>query len=64
MYLSDEEVKAALNACRQHLGRDGRIAFETRNPAVEERKSWTRHIQHAAFHAAARSLGDASGMWF
>lgn len=44
VFLSDEEVKAALNACRQQLGRDGRIAFETRNPFVEEWKSWTPEL--------------------
>ncbi|HWA50043.1 MAG TPA: class I SAM-dependent methyltransferase, partial [Dongiaceae bacterium] len=36
VFLSDEEVRAVLDNLRRHLAPGGRIAFETRNPAVRE----------------------------
>ena len=39
--LSDEEIRAVLSNLRRHLAPGGRIAFETRNPAVREWESWT-----------------------
>ncbi|UED87231.1 class I SAM-dependent DNA methyltransferase [Streptomyces profundus] len=39
--VDDEELRAALAAVRQLLTRDGRFAFETRNPAVRVWERWT-----------------------
>jgi SAM-dependent methyltransferase len=41
VFLSDEEIRAVLSNLRRHLAPGGRIAFETRNPAVREWESWT-----------------------
>lgn len=41
VFLSDEEIRAVLGNLRRHLAPGGRIAFETRNPAVREWQSWT-----------------------
>ena len=38
--LSDAEIDAALAALRRHLAPGGRLAFETRNPLVEEWRDW------------------------
>lgn len=41
VFLSDDEIRAVLDNLRRHLAPGGRIAFETRNPAVREWDSWT-----------------------
>ncbi len=41
VFLDDEDVRVALANLRRHLAPGGRVAFATRNPAVEEWKSWT-----------------------
>ena len=41
VFLSDDEIRAVLGNLRRHLAPGGRIAFETRNPAVREWDSWT-----------------------
>jgi SAM-dependent methyltransferase len=38
--LSDDAIRASLRALRRHLAREGRLAFETRNPLVEEWRAW------------------------
>jgi SAM-dependent methyltransferase len=38
--LSDDEVRAFLRAVRELLARDGRFAFETRDPHAREWESW------------------------
>ena len=38
--LSDETIRASLRALRRHLAPRGRLAFETRNPLVEEWRTW------------------------
>jgi SAM-dependent methyltransferase len=38
--LEDRDVRAALRALARHLAQGGRIAFETRNPAVREWQDW------------------------
>lgn len=40
VFLSDEAVREALRSLRRHLAPGGRLAFETRNPAVEEWRDW------------------------
>jgi len=40
VFLSDDEVLAALVALRRHLAPGGRLAFETRNPAVRAWQAW------------------------
>ncbi|HWA49763.1 MAG TPA: methyltransferase domain-containing protein, partial [Dongiaceae bacterium] len=44
VFLSDDEVRAVLDNLRRHLAPGGRIAFETRNPAVREWESWTPEL--------------------
>ncbi len=44
VFLSDEEIRAVLGNLRRHLAPGGRIAFETRNPAVREWESWTPEL--------------------
>lgn len=39
--LDDSAVRAALANLRRHLALGGRLAFETRNPAVREWETWT-----------------------
>jgi len=39
--VEDEEIRASLTAIRTALTRDGRFAFETRNPAARAWESWT-----------------------
>lgn len=41
VFLDDEDVLGALRKLHQHLAPDGRLAFETRNPDVEEWRTWT-----------------------
>jgi ubiquinone/menaquinone biosynthesis C-methylase UbiE len=41
VFLTDEEVRATLRTLRRHLAPAGRLAFETRNPLVEEWRGWT-----------------------
>ena len=40
LLLGDHDVRAALAALARHLAPGGRIAFETRNPAVREWQHW------------------------
>lgn len=40
VFLDDEDVRATLRALRRHLAPGGRLAFETRNPLVEEWRAW------------------------
>jgi SAM-dependent methyltransferase len=40
LLLDDRDVQAALGALARHLAPGGRIAFETRNPAVREWQDW------------------------
>ena len=39
-FLEDRDVRAALRALARHLAPAGRLAFETRNPAVREWQDW------------------------
>jgi ubiquinone/menaquinone biosynthesis C-methylase UbiE len=41
VFLGDEEIRATLRNLRRHLAPGGRLAFETRNPQVEEWRAWT-----------------------
>ena len=44
--LDDRDVRAALRALARHLAPGGRLAFETRNPAVREWQDWNpRHTR-------------------
>jgi ubiquinone/menaquinone biosynthesis C-methylase UbiE len=40
VFLADDEVRATLRALRRHLAPGGTLAFETRNPLVEEWREW------------------------
>jgi SAM-dependent methyltransferase len=41
VFVEDQELRAALAAVRRALKRDGRFAFDTRNPAARTWESWT-----------------------
>jgi SAM-dependent methyltransferase len=41
VFLEDEAVRAALASLHAHLAPGGRLAFETRNPAVRAWRTWT-----------------------
>ena len=41
VFLDDAEIRATLRTLRRHLAPGGRLAFETRNPLVEEWRGWT-----------------------
>ncbi len=41
VFFENGEVRAALGALHRHLAPGGRLAFETRNPAVRDCDSWT-----------------------
>lgn len=40
VFLENDEVRATLRNLRRHLAPGGRLAFETRNPLVEEWRTW------------------------
>ncbi|MCB8942420.1 MAG: class I SAM-dependent methyltransferase [Ardenticatenaceae bacterium] len=42
VFLTNEEIHEALVNLRRHLAVNGRLAFETRNPAAREWEGWTR----------------------
>jgi SAM-dependent methyltransferase len=44
VFLGDDEIRAVLGNLRRHLAPGGRLAFETRNPAVREWDSWTPEL--------------------
>ncbi len=41
VFLTDDDVRANLNAARRLLAEDGRFVFETRNPAVRGWEAWS-----------------------
>jgi hypothetical protein len=41
VFLSDDDVRATLRALRAHIAPGGTLAFETRNPLVEEWRDWS-----------------------
>jgi SAM-dependent methyltransferase len=41
VFLTDQDVSAVLRALRRYLAPGGRLAFETRNPAVRKWEDWT-----------------------
>jgi SAM-dependent methyltransferase len=60
LFTDDADVRAALAAVRRHLAPGGRVAFETRNPAVREWAEWNprqtlRHVEAA---------GAAADVWY
>ncbi|HET6158147.1 MAG TPA: methyltransferase domain-containing protein [Dongiaceae bacterium] len=40
VFLDDDDVRAMLRNMRRHLAPNGRLAFETRNPLMEEWREW------------------------
>lgn len=41
VFLEDDDVRSTLRNLRRHLAPAGRLAFETRNPLIEEWRDWT-----------------------
>jgi SAM-dependent methyltransferase len=54
VFVTDDEIRAALASIRASLADDGRFAFETRNPAARAWENWTPE--------RAASFVDASGV--
>ncbi|WP_378947334.1 class I SAM-dependent methyltransferase [Mesorhizobium sp. ANAO-SY3R2] len=42
VFLTDDEISAALRNLRRHLAPEGRLVFETRNPSLRPWQGWTR----------------------
>ena len=42
VFLTDKDIGAALRNLRRHLAPEGRLVFETRNPALRPWQGWTR----------------------
>ena len=42
VFLTDDEIGTALRNLRRHLAPEGRLVFETRNPALRPWQGWTR----------------------
>jgi SAM-dependent methyltransferase len=40
VFLTDDDIRAVLRTCREHLAPGGTLAFETRNPAAREWDTW------------------------
>jgi SAM-dependent methyltransferase len=56
--LTDEDAVAVLRAGRDHLADDGRLAFETRNPARKAWLSWTPDKRRCAATAEHGSVEE------
>jgi ubiquinone/menaquinone biosynthesis C-methylase UbiE len=41
VFLDDADIRTTLRALRRHLAPGGQLAFETRNPLIEEWRGWT-----------------------
>ena len=52
VFLGDRDVRAALHAVRRQLADGGRLALETRNPAVREWAEWNPHHTRQRIDAA------------
>ena len=55
LLLEDRDVRAALQTLARHLAPGGRLAFETRNPAVREWQDWnprdtSQRVEAAGYH--------------
>lgn len=59
--LSDDDQRAALRCLAGHLASGGRLAFETRNPAVAEWRTWTRETSLEHLHDPR--LGSVDVHW-
>lgn len=61
VFLTDDEWAGTLHAARRVLRPGGHLAFETRNPAAEAWRSWTRDASRR--RVAVPGLGDVE-TWF
>jgi len=61
VFLSDAEIAACLSNLRAHLAPGGRIAFETRNPAVEEWREW--NAADSVETVAVDGVGEIEVCW-
>lgn len=59
--LGDDDQRQALDAIARHLAPDGVFAFETRNPPVEEWRTWTREQSMTPLRHPR--LGDVDVHW-
>ena len=60
IFTADSDVRAALGAVRRCLAPGGRVAFETRNPAVREWAEWNPRDTWQRIDAA----GAAAEVWY
>jgi SAM-dependent methyltransferase len=51
VFLDDDEVRATLRNLRRHLAPGGRLAFGTRNPLVEDWRTWLPHLTRERIEA-------------
>ena len=61
--LTDDEAIAVLRTAHDHLTKDGRFAFESRNPAVKAWLSWTpdkRRVVETADHGRIEEFFDSA----
>jgi ubiquinone/menaquinone biosynthesis C-methylase UbiE len=61
VFLTDEDIAAALRTLRAHLSPAGRIAFETRNPAAEEWREWEADASRERLHVDG--IGELEVCW-
>ena len=57
LLLGDDDVRAALGTLRRHLASGGRLAFETRNPAVRGWQYWSPAETRERIETAAGPAG-------
>ena len=58
VFLTDEEIEAALINLRRHLGVNGRLIFETRNPAYRAWEGWT--CEQSSEQVVVRDIGPVT----
>ncbi len=61
VFLSDEEIAAVLANLRRHLAPGGRLAFETRNPAVRAWEDW--RPESSAERLSVAGIGEIEVHW-
>ena len=54
--LSDEQIEATMATMARHLNPDGRIVFESRNPAVDWDAVWARAYEMETEHGPVRAV--------
>jgi SAM-dependent methyltransferase len=61
VFLTDEDIAACLSNLRGHLAPGGRLAFATRNPAIEIWRGWT--ADDSRERLTVEAIGDIDVCW-